>query len=144
MTHIISPSIHGRRPYPSTLPINCSTHTLPTTKLHVQPTSSYLKKLSEVGRLSFETVKTFQGSMIHLNIVFVQSQVATLGKGGGGRRCREEGEREGERRGEEGGREGGRRERERERERKRRREGGNEFWQELNITAALLCKKPND
>ena len=43
--------------------------------------------------------------MIHLNIVFVQSQVATLGKRGGrGRRCREEGERE-----------GGRRERERER-----------------------------
>ena len=64
--------------------------------------------------------------MIHLNIVFVQSQVATLGKGGGGRgrRGREEGERE--------------------RERKRKREGGNEFWQELSITAALLCKKPND
>ena len=51
---------------------------------------SYVKKLSEVGRLCLETVQTFQRSMVHLNIVFVQSQVATLGGGGGG--CREVGE----------------------------------------------------
>ena len=59
--------------------------------------------------------------MVHLNIVFVQSQVATLGKEGGevqrGRREGREGGRE--------GREGEKKEREREGE--RRREGGNEF-----------------
>ena len=44
--------------------------------------------------------------MVHLNIVFVQSQVATLGKEGGGGAERKE-RREGGREGEKGGRERG-------------------------------------
>ena len=90
--------------------------------------------------------------MVHLNIVFVQSQVATLGGGRKERRRKREGGRERGREREEEGegeREGGRgREREErgeEREKRRRSEGGVSFRPKYHSYSSEVpwCKESN-